>query len=170
MKPRLDLQKSIKRQRLIYRKTPLFFLNLLLNNAIWVLLLVAPILLISNPKNNIGVLGVFILTPFILFLCAGMYFINTLVLIQGSNLEDNRKRIIQLARDKFPDMTIDETGKNIILLKRKTGFTTWGKQLTIIFTDKNVLINSATIGRHELKSPFHSISNYVRMKKLSKVF
>lgn len=168
MKPRLDLQKTIQKQRLTYKKNYTFFSHWLLNNGRWIILLFLPILLAFNPKNYIGILGIVVVALWIVFISMGMYFTNSLVLIRGSNLEDNRTQIIELIRHKFPKLIINETGKNIIYCRKETGFTTWGKQITIILNDTDLLVNLTTTGRFEIKSPFHSLSNYIKMKRLSK--
>ncbi|MES2650102.1 MAG: hypothetical protein V4663_00105 [Bacteroidota bacterium] len=170
MKPRLDLQKSIQKRRLIYKKTPLFFFNFLLNNLLWLFLLVIPILLASNPKNNVPPVIIIILVLFMLFILSGMYFTNTLLLIRSSSLAENRKQMIRLIQEKFPKLLINHTGQNVISCKRNTGLFNWGSQITIIFNDADILINLTTIGRHEIKSPFHALFNYLKMKQLSKKF
>jgi hypothetical protein len=44
----------------------------------------------------------------------------------------------------------------------------WGKQITLIYDGSNFFINLATLGRYDIKSPFHAISNYYFLKSLKR--
>lgn len=170
MKPRLYLEKSIHKKRLAYKMTSTQIFMTILDNLIWLILLSLPILIIANEKNHVGAAGLFILVALTLIFCVFLYFINALVLIKGSNLSDNRKKMIELLNSKFPNLTIDNSGQNVIRCKRNTGPFNWEKEIIIIFNGNDILINDTTIGSLNIKSPFHAVFNYLRMQRLRKEF
>jgi hypothetical protein len=170
MRAQINKEKSILKRRLVYKHTTELLLNRLFENFIWVALLLVPILILMNKKNNIPIEGLVVLISFCLFLLIGIYFINCLVVIDGVNLEENRTKIIKLIQEKYPELQVDGSGQNIISCRKQAGITTWGKQITVIFDNNQMLINLTTLGRNNIKSPFHALFNNMKMRSLKSKF
>lgn len=170
MNPRLDLEKSIQKQRLIYKMSFGTFFIRVFDNYLWIILILLPIAVILNKQNNIGFKGILFFSVCQILLIVGLYFVNKLVVIEGTNQAENRKKIISIVGEKFPKLKIDDTGQRIIRAKIDTGLIKWGKKITIIFDEQNIFINCTTLGRDNMKSPIHSIYNYFVMLRLKKHF
>lgn len=143
----------------------------ILDNSLWLLFLISVGLLLSN-KNNFGkgLTPIFVAVILAVWLLVGLYYINKLVLINGSNPIYNRRRILQFLNDKYPNLKLDDSGQKIIRYDLKAGLFNWGRRITIIFQDENIFINITSFGRYDIKSPFHSIINQLTINKIKKQF
>lgn len=45
-----------------------------------------------------------------------------------------------------------------------------GKQLVVMFPGSQLYLNLVTLGRGDLKSPFHSVFNYWKLKSIARQF
>lgn len=171
MRTQIDYDKSIQRQRLTFKMTTELLLTRILDNSLWLVFLISVGFLLSN-KNNFdkGLTPIFVAVFLTVWLLIGLYYINKLVLINGSNPIDNRRRILQFLNDKYPNLKLDDSGQKIIRYDLKTGLFTWGRRITLIFQDENIFINITTFGRYDIKSPFHSIINQLTINKIKKQF
>jgi hypothetical protein len=169
----LDLNKSIRKKRLIYRLSPFVIIDLILDNSIWLILLLAFVLALINKDNYSNTNSIIIAIIFlilILWLLCGLWFKNKLVKISGYDNESNRKLIIQLFNDKFPDLKMDESDKQFIIFDKRVGLFNWGKIITVIFVKETIYINWTTLGRHNFRSPFHAPFNHYKLNQIKKDF
>ena len=149
------------------------FMTKLLDNSLWLVFLISTGLLFSNKNNYSTDKGVgFLIVAFLiaLWLLVGLLLLNKLVVVKGTNPLDNRKLIIQILNNKFPKLKLDDSGQLIIRYDLKTGLFNWGKRITVIFQDENIYLNITTLGRYDIKSPFHSVFHYLTLKSIAKQF
>ena len=173
MRTQIDYEKSIQKHRLTFKMTTELFMTRLLDNTLWLIFIISTILLLTNKDNystNKSVLFLLAVVVLTTWLVIGLVFINKLVVIKGSNMSDNRRKIIQLLNDKFPKLKLDDSGQKIIRYNLKTGAFNWGKRITVIFKDNNMFLNITTLGRYDIKSPFHAVIHYWTLKAIKRQF
>ncbi|MFW0717003.1 hypothetical protein [Pedobacter sp. N23S346] len=170
MRSQIDKQRSIRKHRLIYHANTELVFNRLFENFIWIICLALPVLPLFNNNNQITTTGLFLISIFWVFLLTGLYFINHLTMINGTNQTINRIKIIEILKLRYPEFTLNDSGKNVIKCKKKAGLFGWGKQITVMFDQDRIFINSTTLGRYDIKSPFHSIFNAIAMRHIKKDF
>jgi len=84
------------------------------------------------------------------------------------NPQIDRKKFVEILQNEFKDMQINDDGLHILQSKKDIGLLSWGKSLTVIFTEKYIYINLTTLGRFDVKSPIHSFTNYLKVKSIGK--
>jgi hypothetical protein len=170
MSLKLDVEKSIQRERLIFKKNWDYVMEFLFGIAVYLIWTICSILLILNPENGIGEIGITILVLINILLLISWYLIYNLLKIKVSNPERDRIAFVKILKERFPDLTINDNGVHMLRSRKPNGLFSWGKLLTVIFEGNQIFINLITLGRNETKSPFHSISNYLILKSIRKEF
>ena len=173
MRAQLDFDKSVKKHRLVFKLTTDLFFSRLLDNSLWFIFLACVCFLVVNKNNYTSARDVLFVSLFVIlaiWLIVGLLVINKLVIIKGSNVEDNRRKIIQLLNDSSPNLILNDSGQKIIRYNLRTGLFNWGKQITIVFHEKNILMNITTFGRYEIRSPFHAIFHIWTIKQIIRQF
>lgn len=57
-------------------------------------------------------------------------------------------------------------GTKVIKGAQHSGFFTWGGELVILFDDNNAYVNRVTLGRYNIRSPFHAPFHYLSILRL----
>lgn len=147
-------------------------LSTILDNCVWLILLSTSTLFITNKRNYSLDSSLIILLVCIIMLWTiiGLIRLNKLLKIDGTNAADNRSAVIEILKDEFPTLKIDDSGQRIIRHYIQTGLFSWGKQITVLFHENSIYMNITTIGRHEIKSPFHAIFNHWTLIRIRNKF
>ncbi len=167
---RIDKQKSIQRERIIFKRNWEYVLEKIFEILVYSTWTVFSILLILNPKNAISESATITLISLNILVLVSWYYIYKLLKIEMLNPEKDRKIFVETVSKKFPDLQINDKGLNSLRSKKNTGLFSWGKSLTVLFDGNQIFINLTTLGRSETKSPFHSIANYLKLKSIAKEF
>ena len=172
MRKQIDIPRSIQKRRLTYKMTAELILSNILDNSIWILFLGATFLALCNKNNYIkhGLTFPIIAVTIGMWIIVGLYFINKLIAVDGLTQDENRKRIIEIVKNKFPKLAMNGTGQSIIRFKKEIGIFNWGREITIIFNKNEFFINYTTFGRYHIKSPFHALTNYLILARLLRQF
>ncbi|MFD2288741.1 hypothetical protein GJU39_05500 [Pedobacter petrophilus] len=78
--------------------------------------------------------------------------------------------MVKILKSKYPDLRINDSGQHIIRCTQTTGLLTWGKQINVIFDNDRMFLNLTTLGRYQIRSPFHAIFNAIQLRKIKKEF
>jgi hypothetical protein len=162
----INLEKSIRQKRLIYNISISYILELVLDYIIWLGLLSVSVGIIVDNQGQIILKIIFLIIA--LWLIVGLWFKNKLVPVSGGDLKNNREMIISLFNNKFPKSQLDKTNEKVIYYEKGVGLFNWGKTITIIFDANSVYINWITLGRFDIKSPFHAPLNYFELRKIKR--
>ena len=162
----INIQKSIELQYLIFKPNSLFIFEIIIEFLLFVVWTFSTFLLLINPNNSFSIFTIILLILMNLILLISWYFIYKLLKLDIQNTSNSRENIFLLLQKEFPKMKIVDDGSDVFIFKLDTGLISWGKVLTIIFSEKNAYVNLTTLGRHDIKSPIHSILNYVKLKKI----
>jgi hypothetical protein len=172
MSTRIDFDKSISNERLSFKYNVEGFIDSLYN---YLFALTFPILFImglsdegydSPPSIVLTVLAGLIS----FWIIIGLILMNKLVEIKGINQDTNRRRIVELLSKEFPNQHFDNSGGRIIISRKSAGSVSWGKTITLLFKGDTIYINILTIGRWEIKSPYHAVTNLIRCRKIARQF
>ena len=167
---RLNKEKSIKKERIIYKLNWEFIFEILFEIFIYVGWTFLMILIFTNPKNNKNVLFNICIISFTILLLVSWYYNYKLIKIEISNPEKDRKILVEILKNKFPEFNLIDNGADILRGKYQGGFYSSGKKLIVIFTANKILLNLVTFGRGESNIPIYSIINYLRLIKLKNEF
>jgi hypothetical protein len=168
MRAQLDFQKSIQKKRVVYKMTASLLFSRLIDNLIWAACIITTILAPLNKNSDLGIWYIFFALVTI-WISLGLFYMNKLVVIKGIDEVENRKKITQILNQKYATVQLYYSGQNIIHYRNENALLFgWGKQITLIYNGPNFFINLATLGRYDIKSPFHAISNYYFLKSLKR--
>ncbi|WP_413997770.1 hypothetical protein ACMDB5_08185 [Flavobacterium sp. W1B] len=170
MSIKIDKQKSVHKERIIFKPNWDYFLEKTIEIGIYSTWTIASILLILNPKNAISLYATIIVIILNILLLISWYYIYKLLKIEIPNPEKNRSLFVGILKKRFPELHINDNGLYMLRSKKSNGSFSWGKLLTVIFDENQIFINLTTLGRNETKSPFHSIANYIKLKSIEKEF
>ena len=175
MDSRVDFDKSVVEERLKFRHTLEGIFSRIADYFFALILPVSSILAITNKRNfehdtSVSFFFTFIFVLISIWCLLGLFLMNKLVKIEGNNLEFNRKRIIEILTKEFPKNNFNLSGERIIISRASSGLFSWCKIITILFYNENVYLNITTLGRFDIRSAFHAVTNFRRCKKIAKEF
>ncbi|PRZ21682.1 hypothetical protein [Flavobacterium granuli] len=170
MSVKIDKKKSVEKERLIFKPNWEYILEKAYETFIYLGWTIATIAVILNPKNAINHTATLIVILINILLLISWYYIYKLLKINISKPERDRKLFVEILKNRFPELIINDNGLHMLRSKKNTGSLSWGKLLTVIFDENYLFINLATLGRYGNKSPFHAISNYLKLKSIEKEF
>jgi len=161
---KVNIQQSISRERIIRQKTFWEIVSNLINVVFWAIYPICLIMILFNKTyhNNFPYLFYLIMWAPAIWYLYGFKYINKLTYL-GEYGQESKNKLINHYISKFDVETI-HNDKNLIILKKETGSITWGKEITLIISDDKVWCNITTLGRYDIKSPFHSYFNYKNLK------
>jgi hypothetical protein len=175
MVPQVDYERSIKNHRLLYKRTFGFiFDNILTYIAslflIGIVALIIPMMIngVKNPYKLFFVIICCIL--FDAWMIINLILTNTLVKIDGKDLEINKKNILETLDAFYDNINSSRIDGNIIRnVKLSTSFR-WGRIITVLLNEDIVYLNIITLGRYDSMSPFHGLSNYLKCRRIAQSF
>lgn len=166
MEKRIDYDKSILKQRLIFKSSFWLWVDRILDTILWIILLFCiGFLMLAGLSSHVYGLAVFMML-ILIWLIAGFFLMNKLMLIKGTNQLQNRRRIMDILNEQYPKLKLDSTGEKIISYNRNTGLFNWGKKIIVVFHNEDIYINITTFGHRDVKSPIHSVFHYLKLKSL----
>ncbi|MEQ3661561.1 MAG: hypothetical protein ABNG96_02620 [Flavobacterium sp.] len=167
---KLNKQKTVLKERLIFKNNWEYIFEIVFEVLLFSIWTTASFLLITNPKNNLSVLTIIVIIFINILLLTSWIYIYKLLKIEISNPEKDRKLLVEILKEKFPDFIINDNGLYILRCKKGVGLFSWGKTLIVIFEENKILINLTTLGRFDTKSPLHSIINFWKLKHIRNEF
>lgn len=170
MSLRIDKQKSIQKERMIFEPNWEYVLEKIFEIFVYSTWSIFTILLILNPKNAVSEFGTIALISLNVIVLLSWYYIYKLLKIEMPNPDKDRKIFVEILSKRFLDLQINDTGLYMLRSKKNNGLFSWEKSLTVLFNGNHIFINLITLGRNETKSPFHSILNYLKLRSIAKEF
>lgn len=170
MSVRIDKQKSLQKERMRFDSNWETILETAFEILAYSTWTIASILLLLNPQNTTTPFATTAVISLNILILVSWYFIYTLLKIEIPNPEKNRSLFVGILRKRFPELQINDNQSQLLRSKKSSGLFTWGKSLTVLFDENHIFINVTTLGRFETKSPFHSISNYLKLKRIEREF
>jgi hypothetical protein len=173
----IDHKKSIEVDKIIFKES--IYEKIILLLFYYIMFFVFPInfiyllylVLIENRFNGPDILFLMVLcfiSSISFFLFIKWLSILNVKRINGENLLRNRdrlKRIIEKTK-----WTIIRDNTNYIIASKPYDAFSWGKQLTIIYDESDILINVISFGLFDIILPTHYISNKNEIKTLEELF
>lgn len=169
----INLSKSIRQNRLHYKPTPGYVLDLVLKYiAVVILLACATLPLILKPINasNITIWHIFFTFTFDSYLLLSLLLLDRLVKIKGTDLYHNRKNIEEVLNCYFSNLIPEDCGKGVVRYIKPSGTSTWGRMITVLLDNDQVYLNITTLGRANSASVFHGLINYIKCRQIKKKF
>jgi hypothetical protein len=169
----INLSKSIRYNRLYYKKTTAAVFDQVLNySAIMLLFLAATLPLLIKPAGmyHLSRTHTVLIISFVTYLCCTLYLMNKLVKAKGLNLYHNRKDIETVLGRYFEHLVPEDCGEGVLRYVKLSGFVTWGRIITVLFDKDNVYLNITTLGRADSASIFHGLTNYIKCRQIMRKF
>lgn len=173
----IDISKSKKAEKLITRQ---WFFEKLFDYLLPLMLVgMFPFIAIMEFNSNlnkdepIGVSIAFLIFTLIIggFMIYSIFNVYKLKRIKGISRGKNSNLIKKIAEKNEWNIFSSNQQMTILNLtwKESNGFD-WGKQLTIIYDEKDILVNCISFGLHSSPSPFHWFANKRKINKLESEF
>ena len=123
----------------------------------------------EEPFNIVVLLFVFSLTisGLIIYSIINM---NSLERIKGNSRVENSKVIKEIVESNNWKMYLNNQQLTIISFSWKDSGTDWGKQMTILYDKKDILVNCTSYGFFSVPSPFHWFANRKKVNQLKSEF
>jgi len=169
MKPfAIKFDKSVSKGHLCYRHSSDFVWEIITEYALLVVWVTTILLvfwqnrLFDNLKDILFSSLVIALT---IWLLLGYYFLDQLVFIKCDKNKKIENTILPLIRVNFPKAKIDTSSSKILTAGQSMTRFRWGKEISCLITDNGFYLNITTLGRGDLRSPFHAVTNYLKCKR-----
>ena len=172
----IDISKSKKAEKLITRQ---WFLEKLFEYLLPLMLTgMFPFIAImefnSNLNNDepIGLSLVFLIFTLIIggFMLYSIFNVYKLKRIKGLSRGKNSNLIKKIAEKNEWNISANNQQISIINFSWQDSGTDWGKQMTILYDEKDILVNCISFGLFSSPSPFHWFANKRKVNKLKAEF
>ncbi len=165
--PIVDIEKSLKRGRLVFKLTGSYiFTTLLIYLAVLILIAVFAGALL-NPKISHPPAVTIISSLIFLWLIANLVLTNSLVKIEGKDIASNRANMKDYLESFYSDIDLQPGEQRMIRNFKPIGWLNWGRIITVIFDENSMYINITTLGRGNSASPFHGLVNYLKCRRIA---
>jgi hypothetical protein len=171
MPERLNFEKSVAKRRLIYdlNFSTIFSIFFYYFFGICLIILCLAVFLYECTENDPSLLLI-LGTGFLMsYMSIGAWLLGRLQKIEGGNSDQNRERIIDVLKTRYPRIIIYSFPK-MIIAKKIVPVMAFDTTIYIIPDGADLYINAFTIGRGDIKYLFLSIPNYIRCKKIAREF
>ena len=171
MSARIDYEKSIQKERLIYRgtrmqKLAVFFKTYILGILGLILSLALFIYALFHGSGLVIILAFLPVLPIII----SMTLLNKLVKIEGTELRKNHHEIIRILLRKYPGILRHNCSEKIIIITSAPKFLSLNKEILVLLKNTHVYLNISFTVLGKVKYVFLSIPNYFKSKYVLKKF
>lgn len=171
--PSVDFDKSVKRKRLAYKVTPRYIFDGIISwifISFYVFIGLIP-LIDTEPNGDHAPIWVMMIAA--LYLCwilLNIIFRNTLIKIEGANVMENRKNLLETMHVYYPKDTFVINNPNMIRSYRPLGKPFLGKIITIILVNELILINIGTLGKGNYPAFAYGFWNFLKAKRIARYY
>jgi|SRR6185503_8072027 len=166
--PIVDIEKSLKRSRLVFKLTGSYVFNTVLIYLAALILIAAFVMALLNSKISHPPIVTLITCLIVLWVIANLILTNSLVKIEGKDIASNRAAIKDCLESFYNDIDLQPGEQRMIRNFKPAGWLNWGRIITVIFDENSIYINITTLGRGNSASPFHGFSNYLKCSRMAR--
>lgn len=125
-----------------------------------------------NKKESIALPFLFLLSAIILsvLLMYSIIDLNSLKRIKGLSRGKNSSLIEKIAENNNWNISSTNQQMTVISFSWQDSGTDWGKQITILYDKKDILVNCISFGLYSSPSPFHWFVNKRKVNRLKTEF
>jgi len=170
--PEVDYEKSIKRQRLVYKPTGSVVFNKIFDYGLSIFFIGIAIdglfQSIRDHQTNIFSLGISSLV--IVWLTSNLYFNNNLVKFQGKSIEKNKEDLLNTLDVFFSSYNFIINNDEMMRSFQPHGNPIWGRIITVLFKDDLIYLNITTLGRSDSPTWIHGLFNFIKAKRIARYY
>jgi len=168
----LDYEKSIKRQRLIYKPEGSLIFEII-PYYIFLIVFVGlgfAILFqqITDPHRNPVTIGVILFA--LTLLISNAVLKNHLVKFEGKIAGIDRNDIFEMMDKFFSSYDFVVNDERIMRSFKPEGSPIWGRIITILFDGNTMYLNIITLGRSNSPTWIHAPLNYIKAKRIARYY
>jgi len=171
--PIVDYEKSIKRNRLVYKITPEYIFDSILSWIVmgfYITIGLIPLLFKLTNGNHAPILVMIIALLYLLWMISNMLLRNTLVKIEGTNVIENKQHLLDTMDAYFSNYDFSVNDNKMMRSYMPTGNPIWGRIITILIDENSMLLNVATLGKGNFPTFAHGLWNFLKAKRIAKYF
>jgi uncharacterized membrane protein len=168
----LDYEKSIKKNRLVYKPEGSLIFSTILDHILLVIIVgVGSVSLYKEitvaPSNLFAII---ILSFAITWLISSVFLNNSLIKIRGKNLTDNRKDILTVMDKFFGSYNFIINNEKMMRSFKPSYSPIWGRIITILFDGDVIYLNITTLGKSDSPTMVHGLLNYIKAKRIARYY
>lgn len=169
---KIDVEKSIQKQRLIYRFSAAEIFNAILSylllfiivgalNAICISILLKPFI-----SYTLIFLTILIDTLVVL----NIILRDTLIRIEGNNIEENKTDILAVLSQYYPKDNFQIHEQNMLRSFKGSYQPIWGRIITVIFDGSTMYLNITKLGKSDAPTMIHGLQCYLKSKRIARYY
>lgn len=172
--PVINIEKSLERQHIVYQLSAILILNYFFAYCYALMsigLITVPVIVKPANVSHISVWYFLLCVFFDGWVLINLFLMNKLVKVDHKH-HSLQKEDIEAALSKYcGKIEIQERADGILKYSQPTGFfTRWfGRDITILYDDTFVYINIISLGKGDMPSPFHGLTNYLKCKRIARL-
>jgi hypothetical protein len=171
MNASIDFEKSIQKERLVYKGTMFQKIRLFIKSYFLGMLTLLVCLLLFMYMLFIGSLaGIFLTSLLLLLVIVSMILMNKLVKAEGTGLRKDKTEIIGLLLMRFPGILRHNCSDKFIYITNQRRAFTPDKEIVIFLEDKYVYMNMSMAIYGNVKYVFLAIPYYIKSKLVLRSF
>jgi hypothetical protein len=164
---KIDVEQSILRKRIIYKKTLLEKINYIIDFYFWVFSVpVLTIFLIyyDNSLNNKELIFYFIINLPFIWNMFGLKYIDKLSYLGEIKINQRNDFLKEIKLKYNYDKIVEDN--DLIIMKKSWKWFKLGEELIILFDKEKVLANLTTLGKYDIKVTFFFYKDQIKLSKL----
>ena len=169
----VDYQKSIEKQRLVYKRSSDSTFEYVLFYLVMITVLGSSLAGVFIPVV-LGDFTVIYIIPIVLlfdaWFVANAILLNAFIKIKGNQTKDHKKDIIKAIGESLELENLDQPETNMIRDVRLSGFLQSGRVVTCVFDQDTIYLNITSLMRGNALSIFGGLYNYYRCKSIAEDF
>jgi len=170
--PKVDYEKSIKRQWLVYKNGIFGMTGGVFSFFFYTFLIIIASLGLSNSMINHSptVMGPIVPLFVVVWLITNIIFNNSLVKIKGKDRKTNKTDILEVIDRKFSNYDFIINDDQMMRSFRPVENPLWGTIITILFDGDLMYLNITTLGRSNSTTMIHGLFNYIKAKRIARYY
>lgn len=160
----INYKSTINRKRIVNTISTVNVLKNVYNYGFW-LVIVIFISIVNFPDLKPDLFHL-ILSIAIIWILIGLFYLKKVAKFSANYNMLDRHNLKMKLQNIFPKSYIKVYNTKTIIIEDHSKFI-WNRRITVLLEKENLYVNIMSLGRFDIPSPFHSITNFTKAKKLA---
>lgn len=161
----INYKKTIRRNRIVNTISTMNVLTNIYDYSFW-LVIVTFISIVNFPDLKPDLFHL-ILSIAIIWILIGLFYLKKVAKFSANSNMLDRHNLKMKLQNIFPNSYIKVYNTKTIIIEDHSKFIC--RRITILLEKENLYVNIMSLGRFDIPSPFHSITNFIKAKKLASI-
>ena len=166
----VNFEKSIKKQRLIYKMTGSVIFNYVFGYIMMLFYMAFGIIIFWFHGRYAPLWLWLVFVLYISWMIANLFLRDSLIKIDGRELSVNKQNMVLTLDEFYRNLTFQVDSENELRSVKPSYRPIWGRVITVFFDKNCIYLNISTLGKDDLPTFVHGFTNYLKARRIAKYF